>query len=86
VLSVQYAPDGGLFASGGADHKVFLYEGKEGDVKGEMGGHKGSVVSPSSTGKSIKLLWKRTLITMSRTLSRGVLIVKSWLLLRGIAR
>ncbi|CED84373.1 WD40 repeat stress protein/actin interacting protein [Phaffia rhodozyma] len=36
INDVQYAPSGDVFASVGADGKVFLYEGAEGDIKGEL--------------------------------------------------
>jgi WD40 repeat protein len=47
VQDVRYAPSGDHFASVGADAKVFLYDGKNGDVLGELEGdaHKGTVVS-----------------------------------------
>lgn len=45
MRDVAYSPNGDLFASVGSDGKLFLYEGKEGDVKAEMDVHKGSAVS-----------------------------------------
>jgi WD40 repeat protein len=45
VRDVAYSPNGELFASVGSDGKLFLYEGKEGEVKAEMDVHKGSAVS-----------------------------------------
>jgi hypothetical protein len=46
VQDVRYAPSGDHFASVGADAKVFLYDGKTGDVLGELAGdaHTGTVV------------------------------------------
>lgn len=49
VLTLAYAPSGDLFASGGADYKVFVYDGKSGETKYELESpHKGSVVSDYS--------------------------------------
>ncbi|ORX36518.1 WD40-repeat-containing domain protein [Kockovaella imperatae] len=36
VQDVRYSPDGEAFASVGSDGKIFIYGGKEGDVKGEI--------------------------------------------------
>lgn len=33
---VRYSPDGNLFVSCGADMKVFLFDGTEGELKGEL--------------------------------------------------
>jgi WD40 repeat protein len=46
VQDLQYAPGGDHFASVGADSKVFLYDGKTGDVLGEFTGdtHTGTIV------------------------------------------
>ena len=38
VNDVGFSPDGDLFASVGADGKVFLYDGAEGETKGELTG------------------------------------------------
>ncbi|KZV76513.1 WD40 repeat-like protein [Peniophora sp. CONT] len=44
VQDVRYAPSGDHFASVGSDGKLFLYDGKEGDVLGDFGAsHTGSV-------------------------------------------
>ncbi|KAL0269939.1 UNVERIFIED_CONTAM: hypothetical protein PYX00_007514 [Menopon gallinae] len=45
VQAVRYSPNGNLFASGGFDGKVFLYDGASADLVGEIGGpaHKGGV-------------------------------------------
>lgn len=37
VNSVRYSPNGELFASGGAEGKCFLFDGKTGDKKAEIG-------------------------------------------------
>ncbi|ODQ54063.1 tricorn protease domain 2-containing protein [Saitoella complicata NRRL Y-17804] len=50
VYDVAFSPDGEYFVSVGADAKVFLYSGKEGEVIGEFDtseGHKGSIFAVS---------------------------------------
>eukprot|EP00118_Oscarella_pearsei_P024690 m.306599 g.306599 ORF g.306599 m.306599 type:complete len:600 (+) comp41387_c0_seq1:60-1859(+) len=37
VNSVRYAPDGSLFCTGGHDGMAFLYDGKTGDLVGQLG-------------------------------------------------
>lgn len=37
VQSVRYSPNGDLFATGGFDGKVFIYDGKTSDLIGELG-------------------------------------------------
>ena len=39
VNVVRYAPNGELFASGGADGKLVIFEGKTGDKLYEIAGH-----------------------------------------------
>ena len=65
ALCVRYQPvSGGLFASGGADGKVWLYDGAEGGVTGELvdtavkGGvaHAGGVYSLAWTADGTRLL------------------------------
>jgi WD40 repeat protein len=54
VNSVRYAPNGDFFVSGGADGKSFIYDGKTGEKRAEIGNpaHKGGIygvcVSPDS--------------------------------------
>lgn len=36
VNAVRFSPDGALFASGGADGKVFVYDGRSGELQGEV--------------------------------------------------
>lgn len=45
VNSVRYAPDGSVFITGGADCKAFVYDGKTGEMIGELGmpAHKGGI-------------------------------------------
>ncbi|KZV85264.1 WD40 repeat-like protein [Exidia glandulosa HHB12029] len=45
VQDVQYAPNGNAFVSVGSDYKIFVYEGTNGDVLGEVEGegHKGTI-------------------------------------------
>ena len=40
---VRYSPDGNFWASGGFDGKIFLYDGKDSEPKGELSGHTGGV-------------------------------------------
>lgn len=53
VHSVAYSPSGSLFASAGADRKVFLYDGTSGDQSSVLSGHEGSIYAvafgPDST-------------------------------------
>lgn len=51
VQAVTYSPDGNYFASAGSDRKIFLYDGKEGDVLTAEGlaGHQGTVYAVSFT-------------------------------------
>merc|ERR1712240_735055 len=36
---VRYSPDGSMWASGGFDGKIFLYDGKDSELKGELSGY-----------------------------------------------
>lgn len=59
VNCVKYSPDGSLFASGGADGKIYIYDGKEGDNGVSLGGeraHKGGIYGLSWSGDGKKLL------------------------------
>ncbi len=55
VYGVAFSPDGGLLVSVGADRKIWLYDGKTGEAKGQIGEdeHKGSIfgVSWANTSK-----------------------------------
>lgn len=58
--SVRYSPDGNFWASGGFDGKIFLYEGKESELLGEIqdngkNAHGGGIyaISWSNTSKSL---------------------------------
>lgn len=53
VNSVRFAPDGSFFASGGADGRAFLYDGKEGKLVAEVGG--GS--APAHTAGIYAISW-----------------------------
>jgi WD40 repeat protein len=46
VQDVRFAPSGDLFASVGSDARIFLYDGKTGDMNADLGGsiHKGTIV------------------------------------------
>jgi WD40 repeat protein len=60
VQDVRYSPSGDVFVSVGSDAKVFLYDGKTGDVTSDLGEgiHSGTIVQSS--------IWKisRWLLTM----------------------
>jgi WD40 repeat protein len=59
VNCVAYAPDGSMFASVASDKKIALFDGKTGDVVGEMSstdGHKGSVYAVCWSPDSKQLL------------------------------
>ncbi|EFN72255.1 Putative actin-interacting protein 1 [Camponotus floridanus] len=51
VQTVRYSPDGNLFASGGFDGKVFIYNGTTSDLIGEVG-------SPAHQGGVYGVAWK----------------------------
>lgn len=53
---VRYSPDGNYWASGGFDGKIFLYDGKESELKGELVGHSGGIYGLAWDGASRKLL------------------------------
>ena len=50
---VRYSPDGSLCASGGFDDKIFLYDGKDSELKGELSG---GIYGLAWDGSSKKLL------------------------------
>ena len=50
---VRYSPDGSLWASGGFDGKIFLYDGKDSELKGELSG---GIYGLAWDGSSKKLL------------------------------
>ena len=56
VQVVRYSPDGSLWASGGFDGKIFLYDGKDSEKKGELSGHTGGIYGLAWDGASKKLL------------------------------
>ncbi|XP_066939442.1 actin-interacting protein 1 isoform X2 [Macrobrachium rosenbergii] len=58
VQTVRYSPDGEYFATGGFDGKIFIYDGKEGEMKKELGSpaHKGGIYAVSWSPDSKKLL------------------------------
>jgi len=53
---VRYSPDGSLWASGGFDGKIFIYDGKDSSLKGELSGHTGGVYGLAWDGSGRKLL------------------------------
>ncbi|CAO3671286.1 unnamed protein product [Rhizopus stolonifer] len=52
VHSVEFSPDGEMFASAGADGKIFVYDGKTGDKLDEL-----SAAENSHTGSIFALSW-----------------------------
>lgn len=58
VQAVRYSPNGELFASAGFDGKVFLYNGNNSELVGEIGSpaHKGGVYAVAWNGNSTQLL------------------------------
>ncbi|RPB13044.1 WD40 repeat-like protein [Morchella conica CCBAS932] len=56
VQGVAFSPDGEHFVSVGSDRKIFLYDGKTGDLKSEVtygdAGHKGGIYSVSWSSDS----------------------------------
>ena len=49
IYGLAFSPDGSLFVSVGADRKIWLYDGKTGEVKSQVGAdeHKGSIFAVS---------------------------------------
>ncbi|KAI8615598.1 WD40-repeat-containing domain protein [Chytriomyces sp. MP71] len=59
VQSVRYSPTGDFFASAGMDAKIFLFDGKTGDLVGEFSsdnGHTGGILSISWNKEGTQLL------------------------------
>lgn len=58
VQAVRFSPNGELFASGGFDGKIFIFDGKTADLIGELGSpaHKGGVYAVAWSPDSKQLL------------------------------
>lgn len=59
VNAIGYSPDGAHYMTGGADGKICLYEGKEGDFVKSIGGekaHDGGIYDLSWSGDSSKVI------------------------------
>lgn len=58
IYGVAFSPDGGSLVSVGADRKIWLYDGKTGEAKTEIGGeeHKGSIFAVSWAKDSKKFV------------------------------
>ncbi|ODM88027.1 Actin-interacting protein 1 [Orchesella cincta] len=58
VFVVKYSPNGELFASGGFDHKVFIYQAKDSQLIGQVGSpaHTGGVYGVAFSPDSKQLL------------------------------
>ena len=59
IYGIGFSPDGSQLVSVGGDRKIWLYDGKTGELKGELGQgadeHKGSIFSVSWAGDSKRL-------------------------------
>ena len=57
IYGVGFSPDGSNLVSVGGDRRIWLYDGKTGEAKGQIGEgeHKGSIFSVSWSGDSRKL-------------------------------
>jgi len=53
---IRYSRDGNFWASGGFDGKIFLYDGKDSELKGELSGHTGGIYGLAWDPSSRKLL------------------------------
>jgi len=53
---VRYSPDGNYWASGGFDGKIFFYDGKDSELKGELVGHTGGIYGLAWDGSGRKIL------------------------------
>ena len=58
INGIAFSPDGGTLASVGADKKVWLYDGKSGEPKAQLGAgeHKGSIFAVSWASDSKKFV------------------------------
>ncbi|OAV88184.1 hypothetical protein PTTG_29123 [Puccinia triticina 1-1 BBBD Race 1] len=56
VQTVEYAKDGSLFASGGSDSKLFVYDGSTGDTICQLGGED---VAEKHTGTVYSIGWSK---------------------------
>lgn len=56
VHAVEFSPNGDFFASVGADGKIFVYDGKEGEKVAELPGHQGSIFALSWSPDSTQIL------------------------------
>ncbi|KAJ0416039.1 transcriptional regulator of RNA polII, SAGA, subunit-domain-containing protein [Aspergillus carlsbadensis] len=58
IYGVGFSPDGSTLVSVGADRKIWLYDGKTGEVKGQIGEgeHKGSILAVSWSKDSRKFV------------------------------
>lgn len=58
VNCVRYAPNGEVFVSGGAEGKAYVFEGKSGDIIGEVGSpaHKGGIYALSFSPDSKEVM------------------------------
>lgn len=57
VQTVQYAHDGSLFASGGSDHKLFIYDGSTGDTICQLGAEN---AAEKHTGTVYSIGWSKS--------------------------
>jgi WD repeat-containing protein 1 (actin-interacting protein 1) len=80
VYGVAFSPDGSSLVSVGADQKVWLYDGKTGEVKGELGSgeHKGSVFAVSWAKDSKKFVTSSADQTVKIWDAEAGKVVKTW--------
>lgn len=80
VYGVAFSPDGGVMVSVGADRKIWLYDGKTGEAKGEIGEdeHQGSIFSVSWANDSKRFVTASADQTVKIWDAEAGKVVQSW--------